>query len=320
MHVRVLVTGVGGFVGPHLVRELTSRGHEVHGAGREACENALLAGGCSRVLELANGEAVAGLMQSTRPETIVHLAAQSNPGISWEIPRETYESNVVATIELVRAAGRLARKPRFVFVSSSDIYGVPEEKDLPLAETAPARPMNPYAVSKLAAEQCARLYGARVGVEVVLLRPFSHTGPGQSTNFAVPAFAEQIARIEAGRGEELGHGELHASRDFTDVRDVVRAYRLVVEAERPGPLYNVCSGRSIVIRDILDMLCSLATVPIRTHQVESRTRHEKPSRICGSAEALQSDIGWQPQITFEQTLRDVLDEQRSLIRQSESVP
>jgi GDP-4-dehydro-6-deoxy-D-mannose reductase len=306
---RLVVTGIGGFVAPHLVRELESHGHTVWGAGLTASPDAALPPDRMILGDLGRPGHWDRVLGESEPQAVIHLASQSNPALSWEIPHETFDANVILTIELVQAAARLAHPPRILYVSSSDVYGIPPGGE-PLTEASQLNPMNPYGVSKIAAESCARLYGARLGVDVLIARPFSHTGPGQTPRFVVPAFARQVALAECGKAERIEHGDLRSHRDFLNVADVVRAYRLLVETPSASGIYNICSGRSVEIASILKALCAMAKSPVATHFDERRARGEKPSVVHGDFARLHSATGWAPSIALEETLRAVLDEQR----------
>ncbi len=312
---RILVTGAAGFVGPHLARELSASGHEVWGTGRSTdSPPAGLEQWCPT--ELTERDAVSRLLRNTKPECILHLAAQSNPAASWSDPEETFRVNTSATSLLVDEAGRSGKVRRFVFISSSDVYGAPDPGHLPVREPTPRRPANPYAVSKAAAEDLVSLYSRRHDIEHVILRPFSHTGPGQTDRFVVPAFARQIAMIEAGQQHELRHGSLEAWRDFSDVRDIVKAYRLAAERATTGSIYNVCSGTGITIQSILDRLVSCSGVDMRTMPDKDRLRPEKVVKFRGDNSAIKRDLGWKPRISMDETLQDVLAYQRTLLRSS----
>ncbi|MGF1572192.1 MAG: GDP-mannose 4,6-dehydratase [Sumerlaeia bacterium] len=310
---KVFITGVSGFVGPHLLQELLQAGHEVWGVSR-----ADKPGGAHKLfenhlfLELKNEPEIAEAIAHAEPDVIIHLAAQSNPALSWEMPLDTFDSNVGMTVSLLRG---MQQRPgtRFYFISSSDVYGRPPEETLPVTEAHPLMPDNPYAVSKVAAEHCARLYGEKFGIQVGIIRPFSHTGPGQTSRFVVPAFARQIAEIEAGLREKLIHGDLSTFRDFTDVRDIVRAYRLIVEHESCLPVVNVCSGMTIEIQHILDQLISMSNTTIHAEFDRSKKRGEFRTPLRGTYKLLQCATGWQPILKMDETLQDVLQEQRKQV-------
>jgi len=309
---KVLVTGINGFVGPHVLRELQNNGHEVWGVSRNNNEVNLP---CEvSYFDLIEEDQTKELLDRVQPEVIIHLAAQSNPAKSWDLPVETFDANVGMTITLLKAASSLPKPVKFLHISSSDVYGRPTKDEVPVRETNELRPDNPYAVSKVAAEHCAHLYGNRYGIQVVAIRPFSHTGPGQSDNFVVPAFARQVAAIEALQISELSHGDLMSYRDFTDVRDVARAYRLIMESDTLPQSINVCSGRCVQIKWILDQLISMSHCDINTLEDSKRKRAEKRTPIKGSFTKLHTLTGWEPEIEFEQTLHDVLEDQRSQIQ------
>jgi GDP-4-dehydro-6-deoxy-D-mannose reductase len=314
---RILVTGVSGFVGKYMVRELASAGHRVWGLSRVQREDAIEGLEQHVIADLLDEDAIRTALSTIKPNIILHLAAQSNPALSWELPLDTFEANVGMTISMLRAA-RICPEARFYFVSSSDVYGRPEERFLPISEQQALVPDNPYAVSKISAEHCARLYGQRSGLEVGIIRPFSHTGPGQTSSFVVPSFAKQIAEIEFGIREYLNHGDVSTYRDFTDVRDIVRAYRLILEHPRCIPVVNVCSGKTIQIQTILEKLMQQAKVEIRVKVDPNRQRMEKSTPLRGSNELLIRETGWEAEYSMEQTLADVLDEQRRHLAVSQS--
>lgn len=318
--VNVLVTGMGGFVAAHLLRELKQAGHRVWGVDRVALCRPELEGGAAIVGDLCRPDDVREAMATARPDAVIHLAAQSSPARSWDIPVETFHANVGATVEIVRAAAELSAHPRVLFVSSSDVYGIPEPHEGPIRESHPLRPATPYAVSKAAAEQTARLFARRHNVELVIARPFSHTGPGQTPGFVVPAFAHQIALIESGRADILEHGDLHSSRDFSDVRDVVKAYRLLIEKAPPGLTFNICSGRSVPVQTLLDTLVGMSTAPIPTRPDPARMRGEKTPPFHGNCDLLREIVGWAPNTPLETTLRDVLEDQRRQVAATPAPP
>ncbi len=308
---RILITGASGFVGPHLAAELLAHGHEVLATGRSVDPPPGIGMAAWKPADLTSRDDVRDLLAAMKPECIVLLAAQSNPAASWDCPDETFRVNAAATALLADEAGRSKTTRRILFVSSSDVYGAPDPEHLPVRETSPFSPANPYAVSKVAAERLVALCASRHELEYAIVRPFSHTGPGQTERFVVPAFARQIARIEAGEQDELRHGSLGAWRDFSDVRDVVRAYRLAAESAPSGSVYNVCSGSGVSVQSILDRLVALSSVAVRTTIDKSRLRTEKPVEFRGDRSLIAAELGWQPEIPIERTLSDVLDDQRA---------
>ena len=310
---RILVTGMGGFVASHLVRELSTHGHEVWGTGLAPQTCNRLAGNEIIAADLRRADEVRRVMEKSHPEAVLHLAGQSSPAKSWKIPQTTFEVNVLATMEVVRWATEFSDNPLIVYVSSAEVYGIPESKELPLREDSPLRPETPYAVSKIAAEEITKLYARRYGARWLILRSFSHTGPQQSTDFVVPAFARQVALYEEGKTGCLEHGDLRAFRDFSDVRDVARAYRLAVEKQLHERVFNVCSGTSVRVQQLLDILLSLSEREVPCRQDPSRVRSEKVTEVRGDNTALCEAVGWEPGISIEDMVRAVLEEQRELV-------
>ncbi|MEQ8820451.1 MAG: GDP-mannose 4,6-dehydratase [Sumerlaeia bacterium] len=309
----ILLTGAGGFVASHCIDEFVSCGHTLWATSRRPFADPRLETGEALVADLTDADEVRAVVSTAKPEIIVHLAAQSNPAHSWAIPEATFQTNVFSTAHLTRAAGELLDSPLLIFASSSDVYGRPEPNELPLTERSPIRPHTPYAASKVAAEHMAKVVGKRFGCRVVIVRPFSHTGPGQTEKFVVPAFARQIAMVEAGFQKRLGHGNISSHRDFTDARDVARAYRLIAEANLSAGTFNICSGKSYSIEEILDLMLTLTVSPVESVLDPDRYRDEKASELSGDASLVREVVGWEPRISLKQTLFDVLAEQRAQV-------
>jgi len=303
--VKALVTGAGGFVGPHLVRHLIDAGDSV------------------TALDLSNGpdlrdrdgwrEAIA----DHGPEVIYHLAGWSDVGGSWAKPWTTFEVNVmgiVAVLEGARAAlsgsDGSDRSPIVVMVSSADVYGLVAPSELPITEAHNPKPRSPYGASKIAGEEIARSYHRAHGVPVVIARPFNHLGRGQAVNFAAASFAHQIAELEACGGGVVHHGDLSTRRDMTDVSDIVRAYRLLCLHGEAGETYNICSGSAVPIQDVLDTLISLSPSTITGEVDPALIRPVDLPVLQGSHRKLTAATGWRPKIDLAETLRDVLDDAR----------
>ncbi|MCY3781058.1 MAG: GDP-mannose 4,6-dehydratase [Chloroflexi bacterium] len=315
---RVLITGAGGFVGNHLAAHL----------GR-ALPNAQLVGttlfpsevvhsavGENHLIDLKDYAIVRALLADCRPDAIYHLAAQAFVPRSFEDPWETLENNIRAQLNITQACLELELRPRILIVSSAEIYGEVSPEQLPMGEDAEIRPTNPYSVSKVAQDMLGLQYYLSHGLPIMRARPFNHIGPGQNSRFVAPAFATQIAAIEEGRREAVIYvGNLAAKRDFTDVRDIVRAYRMIVASGQPGEAYNVASGLAYSIQELLDTLLGLSEARIETRIDSERLRPVDVPEIRGDASKLQRDTGWQPTFTFEQTLHDVLADCRQRIRQ-----
>lgn len=294
---KALVTGAAGFVGPHLLAHLTAMGDEATGTDL---------GDGPDLLDPAGWN---DLVAERRPDVIYHLAGWSDVGGSWQSPLTAWRVNTEGVMSVVDAA-RNNGVTRVVIVSSADIYGTVGPDALPLTEETPVNPRSPYGVSKEAAEAIARQYHRGWNYDVVIARPFNHIGPGQSPNFVAPAFATRIAESEQQGGGEVLHGDLTPRRDFTDVRDVVRAYRLLATDGAAGQAYNICSGTDVGMDEMLSQLVSMATVEIRTTIDESLLRPVELPVLRGSHDRLTTDTGWTPQISFEETLADVLTDAR----------
>jgi len=307
---RILVTGIEGFVGGHLARHLSAIGHTVVGLHWADAQPGLPA-------ELHRGdigdfEGTRTLLEATRPEGIIHLAGISSVAMSESHQLKTYEVNTLGTLKLLEAVRGLELKCRIILISSADVYGR-SNVGRPLSEDAPLQPLSPYALSRVMTCEAARFYHRVYGLDVVILRPFSHTGPGQTAAFVFPKVARAIVQIERGAAEPvIAMGNLEVRRDYTDVRDVVRAYALALEHCAGGETYNVTSGKPVVIKESVDYLCSLARVPVqvRSSAVEFRP-HDIPL-LTGDPSRFMAATGWKPEIPFTQTLSDLLEYYRSL--------
>jgi GDP-4-dehydro-6-deoxy-D-mannose reductase len=297
---RSLITGATGFVGPHLKAELMAAGHEV-------VELDLKSGP-----DLLDAERWTDVVGEHRPEVIYHLAGWSDVGRSWDEPARTFQVNALGTLSVLEAAVT-ADVARVLLVSSADVYGPVDPTQQPITELHPLQPRSPYGVSKQSAEALGLRYLRACDLGVIIVRPFNHVGPGQSARFAAPAFAAQIAEAERRGGGEVAHGDLGAKRDLTDVRDVVRAYRLLIERGRPGEVYNVCTGTAIDMETVLAMLVQRSEAPIHTTLDPQRLRPIELPLLQGSRQKLTDATGWEPELPLGQTLAEVLDDARARI-------
>jgi GDP-4-dehydro-6-deoxy-D-mannose reductase len=303
----ILITGVGGFVGRHLATLCAERGAEFAGIGRSESPElpALVA---YERLDLADAEAVRAAVARLRPDWVVHLAGEASVARSWEAPGEVIAGNVTSSLNVLEALRTQAPDATLLMACSGEEYGRP--RTLPVDETYPLEPRNPYATSKAMVDLLAGSHAETHGMRVVRTRAFNHAGPGQSDTYVVGKFARQIAEAEAnlppsGRAE-ISTGNLMARRDFCDVRDVVRAYWMALERGEPG-VFNVCSGRSTAVSDILTGLAAHSSLDVECRIDPSRLRNNEVMEIRGSHEKLTKATGWQPEIELADTLRDALD-------------
>jgi len=288
--VRVLVTGASGFVGRHLVPRLAQAGFSVTSTDRE--------------LDVTDTGAVDRFIDELAPDAIVHLAAQSSVQASFRAPELTYRVNYLGSRNLLEAALRRRPATRFLLVSTSDIYGSAEPGSAPFCEDAPLRPRSPYSRTKAAADLLAGSYRER-GLDVLRIRPFNHTGPGQLDAFVLPSFARQVAMIAAGRIEPVMRvGNLDSVRDFLDIDDVIEAYLLLLTSETPPAVCNVARGAGVRVGDALDTLCSLAGI---APTIEVDPERFRPTDVAvGDASRLRGACGWEPRVSFAQTLERLL--------------
>ena len=310
---RVLVTGVTGFAGSHLVDYMVERGDaEIWGIQRwrSRTENIEHLRGSMKLVEcdLRDAESTRDTIEQIKPDWIFHLAAQSFVPTSWKAPTESLTTNVLGQLHLFEACRRLGLKPRIQVACSSEEYGMVHEDELPIRETNPLRPLSPYAVSKVAQDMLAYQYFMSYGTDVVITRGFNHEGPRRGPVFVASDFAKQIADIERGLKTPVIHvGNLEARRDFTDVRDMVKAYWLALEKCQGGEVYNICSGKAWRIRDMLDLLLGMTKVKIEVREDPARLRPSDVPVLLGDHSKFTERTGWKPSIPFEQTLKDMLE-------------
>lgn len=292
---RAYVTGSQGFVGRWLVRHLVEQGDDVVQPEHE--------------IDVTDPDALMPDMVKAEPDAVYHLAAKSHVGASWSDPLETLRVNVLGAEVMIEAAAACDRPPRVLMVSSAEVYGTGagEDDDAALTEESPLRPLSPYAASKAAAEMLAVQAGLGRGIDVIRVRPFNHVGPGQSDSFVVSAFARRVAAAEREGKSTIPVGNLSVRRDFSDVRDVVKAYRLLVASGVAGEVYNVCSGTSVGIDEVVDRLLALATRKIVPVEDPELLRPAEISELRGDCSRLRAATGWLPHIKLETTLAEMLD-------------
>lgn len=307
---RILVTGASGFVGPHLCRALETVGHEVWATDRTATPQHPRTSSC----DLIDAPAVRDLVAAIAPQAVVHLASMASVGESFQQPQLTLTNNLTAACNVLEAVRYEAAAARLLMIGSAEQYGIVDANELPLSEAQPQRPASPYAVAKVAQEHLALQYHRSWKLDVVLTRSFNHSGPGQTNRFVLPAFAEQIALCERGKHDSVLHvGNLDAQRDFLDVRDVARAYVALLEKGQSGVCYNVCRGETFAIGDLVHGLLRRSHVPMQLQPDPARMRPSDLPVLQGSAQRLHADTGWQPSLTMEQTLDDILADWRQRV-------
>lgn len=303
---KALITGMNGFVGKYLQQALKAQGYTVAGTYLPVGDTAM--GAEYYPVDLLQPQQIAEAIQAYQPDEIYHLAGQSAVALSWAKPAMTMEINVNGTINLLEAVRQYKPDCKVLIVGSSDEYGPVAEADCPVDETHPLSPVSPYGISKLTQEKVAQLYAKAYGMAVLMVRPFNHIGPGQSTGFVVADFASRIADIEKGKTQPvLQVGNLHSYRDFTDVEDVVAAYILLMQHGAYGEVYNVGSGKALEIQSILEMLLSMSAVEIAVEIDQNKYRPvDVPLVVCDNTKLVQA-TGWQPQKPLQQTLLETLN-------------
>jgi len=320
--VRILITGITGFVGSHLAELALKNGAEVFGTyrWRSRMDNITHILDKIRLVEcdLRDATSVRNAVKEAKPDWIFHLAAQSYVPTSWTAPADTMHINVIGTINLFEAIRQLEIDCRVLNAGSSEEYGLQFEHELPIKETNQLRPLSPYAVSKVAQDLLGWQYYRSYGMFIVRTRAFNHSGPRRPEAFVDSGFAWQIARIEAGLQEPTIYvGNLEAKRDFTDVRDIARAYWMALERGQAGEVYNICSGKAWSIREILETLLKMTNVRVEIRQDPSRMRPSDVPVLVGDSTKFRQQTGWKPEIPYEQTLQDMLDFWREKVKRSE---
>jgi GDP-4-dehydro-6-deoxy-D-mannose reductase len=308
---RILVTGAGGFVAAHMFDFLRTQAPDAELFGLERPRAGAPWGPIPKVrffeADLNDPSSVDPVLDAAMPDQIVHLAGQSSVHQSWLDPGGTLRTNVLGLVHLLDGVRRRRLTPSVLVVGSADEYGIAAADELPLREETPLRPASPYAVSKVAQGALALLYPRSGGLRIVLTRTFPHTGPGRGEAFAESSFARQIAEIEAGlRPPVIEVGNLDAIRDYCDVRDVVRAYWALLAHGKSGEVYNVCSGRGIRIRELLDILVTLSEATVEVRVDPTRLRPSDVPAQVGDNTKLKLATGWEPRIPLEVSLGDLL--------------
>jgi GDP-4-dehydro-6-deoxy-D-mannose reductase len=318
---RVLITGAAGFAGSHMVEHCLEQGDEVWGTCRpgEAVTNLtpVLDQITLRVGDITKPKFTKELLGETRFDVLYHLAGITFVPDGERFPTRAYETNLLGGIHVLQAVAELQPALRLIMVSSAEVYGqVPPER-MPVTEEYLFRPINVLAAGKAALEMAAHPFIHTYGLHVVIVRPFNHTGPRQRTDFVCSNHAAQVAQIEQGAPSVLFVGDLSPRRDFTDVRDVVRAYRLLAEKGETGQAYNLSSGKSVSVKSILDLLVAMSRVKVEIIEDPARVRKTQVMDVCGSYSKVERTCGWRPAIPIEKTIRDLLNWHRDLLIQQQ---
>lgn len=310
MNLKVFISGATGFVGRHLISRLNSPQYTIYGSSFPEKPEVFEGLGGREIfhLDIRAEEDIFEVIRRVQPDWVFHLAAISNVKHSWEERRETLETNILGTLNLFEAVRKHAQKARVLFVSSSDVYGIISSGERVLKEEDDTRAVNPYALTKIGGEILSKFYWEIEKLDVLIVRSFPHTGPGQGPDFACSDWACQIARIEKGLAEPvIKVGNIDIQRDYTDVRDVVKAYVSLMERGKKGQTYNICSGKAVALRKILEFLCSLSSESVKVKVDSRKLRKTDIPFLVGNNRKIRRETSWEPKIPLEQTLKDLLE-------------
>lgn len=301
---KALIIGGGGFVGGYLADELKNNGYDVYITYLEKVDSDYV----QFTLDIRKKDDISAILSEVNPDVIFHLAAQSSVALSWKNPQLTAEINIIGAINLFEAVREYKGNPRVIVIGSGEEYGCISANSCPIKEVEPLHPMNIYAATKVCQEQTAEIYVRAYGLDIVMVRAFNHSGPKQESIFVMSDFCRQIADIEKGRKSPvMTVGNLAAMRDFTDVRDIVRGYRLLAEKGKSGEIYNIGSGKAVSIQYILDTALKLSTVEIAVERDAKRMRASDIPIIEADTTKIHGDTGWKAEIAVEQTIEDTLN-------------
>ncbi len=301
---KVLIFGAGGFVGSYLCKEFLNNGYKVIGTDKGE-GTALPPEVDFYKADLMQADEVENLISKVQPDIIVNLAAISSVGVSWNMPQTTVLINVVGALNIMEAARKSEQKPKILFVGSSEEYVISEKA---LDEHTQLNANNPYGISKITQEQFAKLYREQYGLEIYCVRPFNHTGVGQRDSFVLPSFCKQVAEIEkSGKPGKIKVGNLKVKRDFSHVKDVVRAYRMIVENDKCDQIYNVGSGKAYSLEDMLTYIIGLSNQNIEIEVEQSRIRPTDQPVICCDRSLIKKELGWEPQYDVFDALKEIYE-------------
>ena len=305
---RVLIFGAGGFVGSYLCKEFLNNGYKVSGTDKGE-GSALPSEVDFYKTDLMQADEVKKLIGQIQPDIIVNLAAISSVGASWNMPQTTMAINVIGALNIMEAARKSEQKPRILFVGSSEEYVISEN---PLDENTQLNANNPYGISKVTQEQLAKLYREQYGLKIYYVRPFNHTGIGQRDTFVLPSFCKQVAEIDkSGKDGKIQVGNLKVKRDFSHVKDIVRAYRMIVESDNCNQIYNVGSGNAYSLEDMLTYIIGLSNQNIEIEVDQNRIRPTDQPVICCDRSLIGKELGWEPQYNVYDALREMYESYRN---------
>lgn len=301
---RVLIFGAGGFVGSYLCKEFLNNGYKVSGTDKGE-GSALPSEVDFYKTDLMQADEVEKLIGQIQPDIIINLAAISSVGASWNMPQTTMAINVIGALNIMEAARKSEQKPRILFVGSSEEYVISEN---PLDENTQLNANNPYGISKVTQEQFAKLYREQYGLKIYCVRPFNHTGIGQRDSFVLPSFCKQVAEIDkSGKDGKIQVGNLKVKRDFSHVKDVVRAYRMIVESDNCNQIYNVGSGNAYSLEDMLTYIIGLSNQHIEIEVDQNRIRPTDQPVICCDRSLIGKELGWEPQYNVYDALKEMYE-------------
>lgn len=306
---KYLITGIEGFVGGYLFDELKGEGNEIFGTyfADDLIDAAVLDGCSLYKADVTNKAQLERIINEIQPDVLFHLAAQSSAYVSWKNPQLTMNINIIGLVNLLEVLKDSEKKCRLVLIGSSEEYGIVKEEENPISEQQPLRPGNPYSVSKITCEELAKLYVSAYNMDIVMTRSFNHIGNRQSKIFVMPDFASRVAKISKGEMESVMLvGNLEAKRDFSDVRDVVSAYRVIAEKGQSGEVYNVGSGKSNSIKHYLEYMISKEDIEVKIEQDPDRMRpSDNPVIVCDNTKLKK--LGWKPKFDIYNTIDNMLE-------------
>ena len=316
MSKKALIIGAAGFVGGYLTEALLKAGYEVYATKLEF-EKIEGTGATVYNMDVTSVTETGAVIADVKPDAVFHLAAQSSVKLSWEKPYLTLNVNIIGALnvlEACRALSETGKSPRVLLIGSAEEYGKVTPEQCPIKEDLSCAPKNLYALSKLTQNGLGRIYAESFGMDIITVRAFNHTGPRQAPAFVLADFCKQVAEIEAGTKEPvISVGNLEAMRDFTDVRDIVKAYILLAEKGRGGETYNVGRGQAVKIMSLLEMILKEAKCPIEVRRDEARMRPSDVPLHVADTEKIRNDTGWQPMLTLAETVKDTLDYWRGAV-------